>query len=236
MKKIWAVTKREISTYLYTPTAYAVLAAFLVISGYFFSLSVLTTQSASVQSTLGNAGLIMVFMAPILTMRLLAEESNLGTSEVLFTTPVSIGQVVAGKFLGGFAIITLLIVLMMAYPLVLDYYGNPDWGVMLSGYLGFWLMAGAFLAAGIFTSSLTNSQMVAGVAGIALLMLLWVIDWAAQALGAPLEQILMPLSVTRHFADFNRGIIDTQSIIFYLSLIVGFLFLSGRVLESRQWR
>ena len=237
MNKIFAVAKREISTYLYTPMAYAAMAAFLVITGYFFSISVISTRVASVQSTLGNAGLILVFIAPILTMRLLADEARQGTSEILFTTPVNITQIVVGKFLGSLAILTLLVAIMMIYPFTLNYFGNPDWGIVLSGYLGFWLMAAAFLAAGIFTSSLTNSQMVAGVAGIALLMLLWVIDWAAQAVTHPMaQQVLQQLSITRAFVEVNRGIIDTRGIVFYLTLIVGFLFLSGRVLESRQWR
>ncbi len=236
MNKVFSVTRRELSTYLYTPMAYALMAGFLLMTGYFFSVSVLGSRMASVHSTLGNAGLILVFVAPILTMRLLADEMQQGTAEVLFTTPVTTSQVIAGKFLGSFAMVTLLIVIMMIYPLVLDHFGNPDWGATLSAYLGFWLMAGAFLAAGIFTSSLTDSQLVAGVSGVALLLLLWVIDWAGATLGEPLESILSHLSVTRHFVDFNRGIIDTQHIVFYVTLTIGFLFLSGRVLESRQWR
>ncbi len=236
MSKVFSVARREMSTYLYTPMAYALMAGFLLITGYFFSVSVLGSRWAAMHSTLGNAGLILVFVAPILTMRLLADEMQQGTSEILFTTPVTTGQVVAGKFLGSFAMITLLIVIMLLYPLVLDHFGNPDWGATLTAYFGFWLMASSFLAAGIFTSSMTDSQLVAGVSGVALLLLLWVIDWAGATLGEPLESILSHLSVTQHFMPFNRGIIDTQHIVFYITLTTGFLFLSGRLLESRQWR
>ncbi|MFO8060899.1 MAG: ABC transporter permease [Bacillota bacterium] len=236
MNKVLSVARREVSAYLYTPMAYAVMAGFLLITGYFFSVSVLGSRMASVHSTLGNAGLILVFVAPILTMRLLADEMQQSTSEVLFTTPVTTSQVIAGKFLGSLTIITALIAIMMLYPLVLDHFGDPDWGATLSAYLGLWLMAGSFLAAGVFTSSLTDSQLVAGVSGVALLLLLWVIDWAGSTLGEPLQSILSHISVTQHFLDFNRGIIDTQHIVFYITLSTAFLFLSGRVLESRQWR
>lgn len=236
MKKIWSVAKREFTSYLYTPMAYALMAGFLMITGYFFSMSVLGTRLAMVRPMLGNAGLVLVFLAPILTMRLLADEVQQNTAEVLFTTPVTTGQVVAGKFLGALGVVTIMMIIMLVFPLTLDQFGNPDWGVVLSGYLGFWLMAGGFLAAGLFTSSLTDSQLVAGVAGVALLLLLWVIDWAGSTLGEPFEAILARLSVTGNFVDFSRGIIDTQHIVFYLSMIIGFLFLSIRVLDSRQWR
>ncbi len=236
MNKVWSVAKKEFTSYLYTPMAYALMAGFLIISGYFFSVSVLSSRYASISTMLGNAGMIMVFVAPILTMRLLADEAGTGTAETLFTTPVTTGQVVAGKFFGAFGLVTLMILLMMIYPLVLDHFGNPDWGVALSGLLGFWLMAGAFLAAGVFTSSLTDSQLVAGVSGVALLLLLWVIDWAGGALGEPVQSIVSHFSVTEHFMDFNRGIIDTQHIVFYATMVVGFLFLTTRVLDSRQWR
>ncbi len=236
MRKIWIVAKRELMTYLQTPMAYALMAGFLMITGYFFSMSLLGSRAASVQSMLGNAGLILVFVAPILTMRLLADEDRQGTSEILFTTPVSVGQVVVGKFAGALMIMTALLLIMLVFPLVVDQFGNPDWGVVLSGYFGFWLMMTAFLAAGVFTSSLTDSQLVAGVAGVALLLLLWVIDWAAGSLGAPIGPILARLSITNHFVEFNRGIIDTKNIVFYLSLTFGFLFLGTRIVESRRWR
>lgn len=236
MRKIWAITRRELMTYVYTPMAYAIIAGFLMITGYFFSASLLGSRAASVQSMLGNAGLILVFVAPILTMRLLADEARQGTSEILFTTPVTIGQVVMGKFLGSLLLITGLLAIMLVYPFVIDRFGNPDWGIVLSGYFGFWLMATSFLAAGVFTSTLTDSQLVAGVSGVALLLLLWIIDWAAGTLGEPVGPILQRLSVTNYFVDFNRGIIDTANIVFYLSLTAGFLFLSTRMLESRRWR
>ncbi len=236
MSKILSVAKKEFTSYLYTPMAYALMAGFLIISGYFFSVSVLGSRYASISPMLGNAGLIMVFVAPILTMRLLADEVGSGTAETLFTTPVTTGQVVTGKFLGAFGLVTLLILLMMIYPLALDYFGNPDWGATLAGFLGFWLMAGAFVAAGVFTSSLTDSQLVAGVSGVALLLLLWIIDWAGGALGEPVQSAVRHVSVTEHFTDFHRGIIDTQHIVFYLTMIVAFLFLSTRVLDSKQWR
>lgn len=223
-------------TYIYTPMAYALVAGFLMITGYFFSMSMLGSRAASVQSMLGNAGLIMVFVVPILTMRLMADEDKGGTSEILFTTPVSMGQVVLGKFLGALALVTGLLAIMLVFPLVVDQFGNPDWGIVASGYFGFWLMMTSFLAAGVFTSSLTDSQLVAGVAGVALLLLLWVIDWAAGSLGPPVGPILAELSITNHFVDFNRGVIDTKNMVFYLSLTFGFLFLATRVLESRRWR
>jgi len=236
MRETWAIFKRELGTYLLTPTAYAAMAGFLVIAGYFFSVSVLGTRMADMRGVMGNMSLVFLFIAPILTMRLLADEARQGTAELIFTSPVTITQVVVGKYLAALAVLLLLTGITFTYPAILELQGGPDWGPIWAGYLGFFLLAATFLAAGMFTSSLTDSQMVAGVLGFALLLLLWVISWAGDTLGPPLDGILRSLSVTEHFLDFRKGIIDTKHIVFYLSMIAGFLFLSVRVVESRNWR
>jgi len=235
MSKIWSVLKRELKTYLYTPLAYALAAVFLVIGGYFFSIILLQSQLADLRPFFGNMGLITAFLAPVLTMRLLADEARQGTGELLFTSPLTITQAVVGKYLASVGVVILILAVTLFYPGLLEYYGNPDWGPVAAGYLGFVLMVGVFLAVGTFTSSLTDSQLIAGALGFALLLGLWVIGWAADAVAGPVGEVLSELSVPQHFLDFRKGIIDTEHIVFYLSLIAGFLFLAIQVMMRKTW-
>lgn len=235
MRNGFFIWRREVAAYLHTPMAYALMAGFLVIGGYFFSVFLVSSQQADMRPFFSNMSLILLFMAPILTMRLWAEESSHGTDEVLLTQPVTFTQAVLAKYLAAVAIFAIMLLITGLYPLILNYYGRPEWGVVITGYLGFMLLGGTFLAAGLFTSSLSDSQMVAGVVGFALLLLLWVISWAADALGGQLGEILKLLSVTEHYQDFHRGIIDTRNVIFYLSWIAGFNFFTIRMVEKRTW-
>ena len=235
MTKVWYIFKREVKAYLYTPLAYALAAVFLVIGGYFFSVMLFSSQQADLRPFFGNMGLISAFLAPILTMRLLADEARQGTGELLFTSPLTIGQAVLGKFLAAVAVVVLILSVTLLYPGCLEYYGNPDWGPVASGYLGFVLMVGVFLAAGVFTSSLTDSQLIAGASGFALLLGLWIIGWAADSLGGTVGEVVEYLSVPQHFLDFRKGVVDTEHIVFYASLIIGFLFLAVQVMARKTW-
>ncbi len=235
MRNAFFIWKREVLAYLQTPTAYAAMAVFLVIGGYFFSVFLINTQQADMRPFFGNMGLIMLFISPVLTMRLLAEETSQGTDEILFTQPITYTQAVLGKYLAAVTVFLIMLLISGVYPIILEYYGNPEWGVVMTGYLGFLLLGSTFLAVGLFTSSLTDSQMVAGIIGFAVLLLLWVVSWAADTIGGTVGSILRVMAVTEYYQDFRRGIIDTRNVLFYLSFIVGFLFLTGRMVEKRTW-
>ncbi len=235
MRTAYYIWRREVFNYLYTPMAYVAAAVFLVIGGYFFSVLLFASQQADMRPYFSNMGLIMLFIAPLLTMRLLAEESSQGTDEVLFTQPVTITQVVLGKYAAAVTVFLMMMLSASVYPLILEYYGQPEWGVMLTGYLGFALLGASFLAVGLFASSLTDNQMIAALVGFALLLLLWIISWAADAVGGMAGQVLRLISVTEYYQDFRRGILDTTNIAFYLTFITGFVFLAGRFVDRRTW-
>ena len=171
-----------------------------------------------------------------MTMRLLAEEQKLGTLELLMTSPIRDYEIVLGKYISTVIILLATLVLTLFYGLILVWFGDPDLGPFLSGYLGLILYGATTLAIGILASSLTSNQVVAAVVGFGSLLLLTLIAQAANVTSGPTAVVLEQLSLSGHFDDFTRGIIDTNNIIYYVSATAVFLFLTVRNLESRRWR
>ena len=257
MTNIWAVASKDLRTYFVSPVAYVVLAGFLVLSGWFFwnllaqfsrmvtiyssfqrpdIMEQLNLNDMVVMPLLQNMVVIFIILIPLLTMRLFAQERSQGTDELLLTCPISTLEITFGKFLGA----TLLLVIMLGcasiYPLVLAYYGNPEIGPILTGYLGLLLVGMSFVAVGLFASTLTDNQIVAAVTAFVILLLFFVIGWPADAVGNNLGAVLQYLSVTEHLQDLTRGLVKSQDIIYYVSLIILGLFLTQRSLESLRWR
>jgi ABC-2 type transport system permease protein len=243
------ITRRELGTYFSSPIAYVVTASFLVFTGLLFIDSLSGPfREASLRGwlageTLGgvlgesiNGAFTLLLLAPVLTMRLLAEEAKLGTLELLLTSPIRDFDVVIGKFIASMVILGLLLLLTLYYPLLLLTFGNPDVGPMLAGYLGLIILGAFFLSVGLFASSLSSSQIASAVVGLIILLMFWFIDEAADFFRGLPESILEFVSPRTHFTDFARGIIDSESIIYYLTLTAIFLFLTVRSLEARRWR
>ncbi len=235
MLKTWSIFKREVASYFLSPIAYVMGAVFLLLSGYFFSIILMATRSAGLQGTFGNMAVTFMFVAPALTMRLLAEEKKLGTDELLLTSPVSITSIVVGKYLASVLTYLVFLAATLVYVAVLRHYGNPDMGPIYSGYLGMSLLGASCLAAGTFASALTENQMVAGVVGFGILLLFWILGWVSAAVPGPVGHAISMLSILKHFDDFQKGIMDLSHIIFYLSFIFVFLFLAVRTIDSRRW-
>jgi len=238
MRNVWTITSRELNSYFASPVAYVVSAAFLLISGVLFSLILNSTMDASLRGTFSNITFIMILIAPVLTMKLLAEEQRMGTLELLLTSPVHDWQVVVGKFLGSLILFAVMLLApTLLYVVLLTAFGKPDYGPILSGYLGVLLLGGAFLSIGVLSSSLTQNQVVAGFVGIVLLLLMWISDALSRIVGGgAVGDALTYLSITRHYDDFLRGVIDTQNIIYPLSVIAVALFIATQVLQTRRWR
>jgi ABC-2 type transport system permease protein len=236
MKNMIIITQKELRAYFASPIAYVVIAAFLAIVGFFFWLIVSFTREASLRGVFGNMAIILLFISPALTMRLLAEEQRSGTIELLLTLPVRDWQVVLGKFLASLVVFALMLALTLYYPLVLLWFGNPDRGPIIGGYLGLLLLGGSFLSVGLFTSSLSRNQVVAALLGFGSMLILWLIGAAEGLAGPPLSKVLAYISVSGHYFDFTRGIIDSKDVIFFLCVIAAFLFLSVQVLQLRRWR
>ena len=237
------IAKRELRSYFTSPIAYVLAALFLLINGWLFagqlSLAVgqLRGQEVRMEDILGVMNFLFIFVAPILTMRLLAEEQSTGTIELLLTAPVRDFEVVLGKFLAMVTYLLVLLGLTLIYPLVLIIFGNPDRGPILTGYLSVILSGSAMLAIGLLGSSLTRNQVIAVFISFALLLLLWIPDAVASFFGGNIVgRVLEYLTIFRHSSDMMRGVVDTKDVLYYLSVIAISLFLATTALGSRRWR
>ncbi|MBI2964604.1 MAG: ABC transporter permease subunit [Chloroflexi bacterium] len=247
------IALKEIRTYFSSPMAYVVAAAFLAITGFFFVASVSDAFSeASIRGFAAGAIFFMIFLSPALTMRLLSEEQKLGTLELLLTSPLREIEIVLGKFIAAFVMLTIMVAGTLYYVVVLFAYGVPDVGPLLTGYLGILLYGGATLAVGLMASAVTPNQLVALVGGAGILTAFTVIDFVSQRVGGVSAQIVdgfqlgssfstadpksFGVAEGGHFADFARGILSPGDIAYYISLTVVFLFLTVMLLEMRRWR
>lgn len=239
MKNMTTIALKEFRSYLSSPMAYVVTGIFLAITGTsfsFFGPTAITTYSeTSLRGFLQAGSILLLLFAPLLTMRLLAEERKMGTLELLLTAPVRDSEVILGKFLGSLLIVIGMLVLTLYYPVLLLIFGDPDIGPMVTGYLGLFLLGCTALAVGIFASSLTSNQIVAAVVAGAILLALYFIGIIADSLPDTMGEAIGYFSLATYFPDFMRGIIDTRGIIYYLSLTALFLFLGIRSLDNSRW-
>jgi len=236
VRNVLAIAEKELSTYFGSPWSYIITAVFLVVGGYGFGFTAVTYMETTVQGFLGWSSFFLLFLGPAMTMRLFAEEEKLGTLEILLTSPVRDVEVVLGKFLASLGMLAVMLVLSLFYPLLLAWFGSPDLGPIASGYLGIFLLGAIFLSIGLFASSLTANQIVAYVVGSVLVLVLWFIGQTAGVLGEKAGAVFRAIAVSTHFPDFGRGMIDTNTILYYVSITVVFLFLTVRSLETRRWR
>jgi ABC-2 type transport system permease protein len=232
-----AIMRKELRTYFASPLAYVVIAAFLAGAGLFFAILIWAQQGAtsSLDIVFTNMPVVLLFLGPVLTMRLLAEEQKAGTVEVLLTSPVRDWEVVIGKYLASLVLFLIPVAITLLYPLALNRYTPPDLGPIIGGYIGLILFGASFLAVGLFTSSLTQNQVVAALVAIILLLAMWLIAVFAGNTRPPVSDILNYVSIISHYNEFSQGLIDTRNIVYYLIVIVGSLFLTTRSLESRRW-
>lgn len=241
-----ATFSREFRAYFFSPIAYIVAALLLLVNGGVFWLivSFLNDPRSQIGAPLelffGQTiffWLILLFIAPVLTMRLLSEERRSGTIEVLMTAPVTEGQVVTGKYLAALLFYIFLWLPTVTYPLLLSYYSEVDWGPVASGYLGVVGIGALFLSVGIFASALTRSQLVAAVLTFAMLIPLFMVGLVENLFNdESLRQIFSYLNLWLHMEEFGKGVVDTRRLVYYFSTIGLFLFLAARVLEARKWR
>lgn len=236
LRAIWTLFKKEMRVYFVSPLAYVFLGVFFFLSGAFFYLGVVLTGEASLRVMLGNLAISLVFVLPMLTMRHFAEEQKAGTFELLMTSPVSLPSLIGGKFLASMAMCLLMLLGTLLYPGILAYYGEPDWAVIGTSYLGLLLACSAFISAGLFASSLTNDQVAAGMGGIVLLLPFWMIGNAGTLVGEEYQRVLDQLALLPHLRSFTTGILDSADVAYFLAFSFVFLFLTYRTLESRRWR
>lgn len=254
MRNILAICGKELRGYFASPIAYLLLTIFGVLFGYFFFAAVEFFSLASAQMQmqgqsspmninqqiiaplLGNTSVVMLFLIPMITMRLFAEENRQGTMELLLTSPIHDWEIVIGKFLGAFIMYGAIVGISMVDVALLFAYGNPAWQPILTGYLGLLLQGGCLLAIGTYISTTTKNQIVAAGATFAVCLLLWVLSWMSELDQSAVGTVIAYCSVLAHFEPFSKGIIDTKDVVFYLTFIFFGLFLTTRSLESLRWR
>jgi len=238
MKQIWIITRRELQSFFDSLMAYIMLIAFLGFSGFFtwlFVDDILFVKQASLQSFFGIAYWTLFFFIPALTMRLLAEENRSGTIELLLTKPINDWQVVLGKFLSTFLLIIIALVLTLPYYITVANLGPIDHGAVWSGYLGLMFMSAAYISIGIFTSSVSNNQIISYLLALFIGIFFQIIfSMLSSNISGLFAEILNYLSVSTHFESISRGVIDSKDIIYFLSLIFFGLILAEAGLAKRR--
>ena len=255
MRGVWAIFKKEIRLYFVSPVAYAVFTIFIFICGWMFSAVFFFFTQFSMQAAMNpmmardlnvtegvfrplfqNVSVIMLFMMPLITMRIFSEEKKSGTIELLLTYPVRDGEVLLGKYAAALALFLVMLGLTLLYPGIVTYFARTEPGPLLASYLGLFLLGAAFLALGILTSSFTENQIVAAAVGFGAAIIFWLLTWFSDFAGPVLSRILAHLSLLDHFENFAKGVIDTRDVIYYVNFSLLCLFLTLRSLESKRWR
>ncbi|MBZ2183697.1 MAG: ABC transporter permease [Bryobacter sp.] len=254
MRNIITIARKEIQAYFQSPIAYVLVGAYAAMFGYFFWSLVYFFVRASMQSQmsgrampmnlnelvirnlLGNCGVLCLFMIPMLTMRLFAEEKSRGTMELLLTSPLRDWEILLGKWAGAVTMYTSLLLFSGLNMVFLFAYGKPDWKPLAVGYLGLILQGAAMLALGMFLSSITQSQIAAAFSTFVLLLMLWVFEWMSNMDQNTLTTVLTYMSLLRHNESFIKGVIDLKDTVYYLSVSFFGLFLTARSLESLRYR
>jgi ABC-2 type transport system permease protein len=254
MSNMLAIAHKEIRAYFASPVAYVVIGLFTLIFGWFYvaMLNWFVEQGSQMSMGMGsmtlnvnqqmirplllNMTVVLLFVFPMITMRTYAEEKRSGTMELLLTSPLTDLQIILGKFLGAMTLYATMLGVTLVYIAGLFAFGTPEWKPILTSYIGLLCMGGCFISVGLLISSLTRNQIVAGMLTFAVFMLLWVIDWIGAFAGPTLEPIVNYLSITQHFDDFAKGVLDTKHLIYYLSFMTFGLFLTARSVDSERWR
>lgn len=255
MKNIAHIAGRELRSYFSSPLAYAVSGIFLFISGYLFVVSLkffltyymlasrnpamldrLNINEMILRPLMHNLSIVLLFIMPILTMRLVSEEKRHRTIELLMTSPISTFEIAAGKYLGGVGLLLIMLLLTAPFPVTLLVYGRPDLGPLILSYAGILLIGSAFLAVGLVASSLTGSQIVAALLTFGFLLMFWLLGWAGEAVGGVVGDVLNHLAFSEHLDDLTKGVFDTKHVIYFLSLILLGVGVSQQLIDAHRWR
>ncbi len=256
MSNILAIAHKELKSYFASPIAYIVIGFWALLYGYFFValLNYFVRQSMQmgqfgmqgpqamnvnqqlIRPLLQNVLILILFLMPMVTMRSYSEEKRSGTIELLLTSPLTDFQIIMGKFLGAMALYGAMLAVTLIHVGLLFIYGRPEWKPLVTAYLGLFLMGGCFISVGLFISSLTKNQIVAGMVTFAVFLLLWIITWIGSFSGPTIDKLTQYLSIVDHYDDFGKGVIDTTHLVYYVSFITFGLFLTAKAVDSERWR
>ncbi len=255
MRNTLAIAQKELKSYFAGPIAYIAIGLWALLYGYFFiailqyfvrqSLQMgqfgmapqaINVNQALIRPLLQNVTIMILFTMPMVTMRTYSEEKRSGTIELLLTSPLTDFQIVMGKFLGAMALYGIMLLVTLIHIGLLFVYGNPEWKPIVTAYIGILLLGGCFVSLGLFISSLTKNQIVAGMTTFAVFLLFWIITWIGSFSGPTVDKLTQYLSIIDHLDDFTKGVLDTSHLIYYLSFITFGLFLTVKAVDTERWR
>jgi ABC-2 type transport system permease protein len=254
MKNVLLICFKEFKGYFVSPIAYAVMALFALIFGFGFYTATrdmvqmgframamgqqqpMSVNDMVIRPLLGFAGTIALFLIPMITMRLVAEEKKTGTIELLLTSPIKDNEIILGKWLGAVLLYMCVLGMSVLNIGMLFLWSKPDWKPLLVAYLGLLLQGGCLLAIGTLVSTMTRNQIVAGGVTFFVSLLLWLLSWFTAFDSSGFGQVINYLSIVTHMENFSKGVIDSKDVVFYLSMIFFALFLTKRSMESLRWR
>jgi ABC-2 type transport system permease protein len=259
MKNVIPIARKELNIYFATPVAYVMFTLFVVIGSYFFLrllgayeqaslqymrfnapelMDRLNFQDAIFRNLFGNLGVILIFIVPFLTMRLIAEERRTRTIELLYTTPVTPLDIVLGKYLAALVVLACALGLTLLYPILVQALAKDagvEWRSVLLGYLGLFLLGAAYMSLGLFISSLTENVVVAAIITFVVLLMTWIIGWSAGEAEGWTRELILYLASVSHLDSFSRGTLDLKDVVYFLSVIVFGLFATHRAVEAHRW-
>ncbi|MGE0826065.1 MAG: ABC transporter permease [Candidatus Binatia bacterium] len=245
LTNFWAILRKELRSYFFSPFIYLISSVFLLLSGYYFYTDLifyvqfgfgLNILSNFWQLFFTDVRLVVLLTVPFLTIRLFTEEKRLGTIELLLTYPMRDSELFWGKFFACSIATLFMLSFTVVYPILLYQIMPFDWTVTIAGYTGLVLISLAFIACGLFISSLTDNLGVAGLSALGLSLLFWILSWNEGATARGILSMLAEISMVTHFQSFAQGFIDSKEVTFFAVFVLFFSFLTLRSLEARQWR
>ena len=234
MRQATHIFRKEFNAYFVSPIAYIVISIFLLVTGWFFFATFFLFNQASLRTFYALLPVVFAFVIPAITMRLISEELNVGSDEILLTMPVTACDVILGKFFASVAMIIAMLIPTLAYPLTVTVMGQLDWGPVIGGYIGAVLLGAAFSAIGLFSSALTRNQIIAFIIGLAICFALTLIDKLLYFLPQSLLGVFSYLGADFHFQNIAKGIIDSRDVLYFMSICFVGLYGAYLALRSKQ--
>ncbi len=231
-----AIFRREINAFFTSPIAYIFLGVFYIMSGFFFVNSSVAYRTTDMSGVYGSIFIVLVFLIPLMTMKLFSEEKRQKTEQGLLTAPVGLTEIVMGKYFAALVLYTIGISIFLLYALILEFYGSVVWASVLSNFLALWFLGASFIAVTLFVSSLTENQIVSAIVSFISLLILFLIDSIATMIPVEfISEILKNLSFYSRYNEFVNGLFNLSSVMFFISVTVLFNFFTVRVFEKRRW-
>ncbi|MDO5136869.1 MAG: ABC transporter permease [Oscillospiraceae bacterium] len=230
------ILRREIRAYFSSPIGYILLAAFWALAGWYFYVSVLMTATAELRNVYNAMGTISIFLIPMMTMRLFSEDKRLKTEQALLTAPISLWELVLGKFLSSMCIYAINVGIVLIYGITVSVFSKVEWPVTIGLFIGMMMFGGAMIAIGMFISSLTENQIIAAIGTFAVLLSVGILDNVAKIVDNSLiKAFLYAISFNNRFYDFTLGVIQLKDVVFFLSVMFLFCYFTTRVFERRRY-